>query len=486
MTDTPPGPPVQESNLHRLTTSEPPAEAHYVDQDGYLVDQEGRHIDDEGYLLEPGFAVPALSEEAAFAEDPSASPSNFQPAPDPELSFDRLEHDGPDRPPISRSRHLRRKADQAGPALQSLVDSVRRPRSGPDYVELPVKQRSAHKLGLALLVVFGLLVVAAGGGYVWYRRQVNPPGGPGARVAVDIPQGASTSGIAGILESKHVISNAAVFQFYVSNHNPGTLQAGHLVFRRNSSFDAAIKVLKTGPPVVKVTKVTIPEGFTLAQIEDRLVKLLPGTTKADLDALMTNGKVPSSFLPPGQASLEGLLFPATYDITPGQSAQRVLTEMSTTFDEKATALGLVPGAQALTSIAGQPISPYQVVTVASLIQSEAGSSAEMPKIATVIYNRIRLGMPLGIDATSKYEASLHGSTTLNFESKSPYNTRRVAGIPPTPISSPGQAALDAAIHPAPGPWTYYVLQAPGQHFFTDSPAAFNQAVTRCRAAHLGC
>ena len=95
---------------------------------------------------------------------------------------------------------------------------------------------------------------------------------------------------------------------------------------------------------------------------------------------------------------------------------------------------------------------------------------------------------LGIDATVRF-ATGNWTRPLRMSelrSSSPYNTRRVPGIPPTPISSPGKPALQAALHPADGPWTYYVLEAPGRHFFTDSPAEFNAAVSRCRAAKLGC
>ncbi len=303
---------------------------------------------------------------------------------------------------------------------------------------------------------------------------------------IEIPPGTSTGGIGSILEKQGVITNATVFEFWVSRHKPGTLQAGKLTFRKNSSFPDVIKVLTKKPTVVKIaTKVTIPEGFTLDQIVQRLARQLPDTSVADLDALLASGKITAPLLPPGQTSLEGLLYPATYDVTRGEPAQKVLQEMSDTFQQVTGRIGLEPGAAALTPLAGRTITPYEAVIVASLIQSEAGSDGEMPKIATVIYNRLRLGIPLGIDATTQYEATKNG-TRPDFESRSPYNTRRVPGIPPTPISAPGEPALQAAIHPADGPWTYYVLQAPGQHFFTDSVAEFNQAVARCKANKLGC
>ena len=110
-------------------------------------------------------------------------------------------------------------------------------------------------------------------------------------------------------------------------------------------------------------------------------------------------------------------------------------------------------------------------------------------VARVIYNRLREGIPLGIDATSRYEAEIAGRDRgdIDFESDSPYNTRRSQGLPPTPIASPGRASIDAAINPAEGPWIYYVLEdAEGHHFFTDSDSEFIRAKNRCREAGLGC
>ncbi len=495
-----------DDDLHRLATDEPPATTHFVDEAGFLVDEHGRYIDDEGYLLEAGYAVPAAVRPADDDPSDDDDPGGVAPGDDDDPGgvapgasapgvgaengtaprFDRLAHDGPEKPPISRTRHLRRKADQAGPKLQQLVESVRRPREGPDYVELPGHHGGGRKTGIAVLVIVALLTTAFIGVYVWYQRQVDPPGPPGAAVTVTIPEGTSTSGIAAILEKDGIISNATVFEFWVSRHKPGTLQAGTLTFRKNSSFDDVVKVLTKKADVVKVAgKVTIPEGFTLSQIEERLAAAYPSQSKADLDNLLSTGRIKAPLLPPGQTSLEGLLFPATYQITQGEPAEKVLQQMADTFQQTADGIGLQQGVASLTPVAGRPITPYEAVIVASLIQSEAGNEAEMPKIATVIYNRLRQGIPLGIDATTTYEANRNG-TKPDFESRSPYNTRRVQGLPPTPISSPGKPALLAALNPTPGPWTYYVLEAPGRHFFTDSPAEFDQAVARCRAAKLGC
>jgi UPF0755 protein len=135
------------------------------------------------------------------------------------------------------------------------------------------------------------------------------------------------------------------------------------------------------------------------------------------------------------------------------------------------------------------LTPYEILIVASLIEEETKIDEERPMVARVIYNRLREGIPLGIDATSRYEAELAGRdrSELDFESDSPYNTRRIAGLPPTPIAAPGRASIEAALNPAEGPWIYYVLEdEAGNHFFTDSDSEFLAAKARCRDAGLGC
>jgi UPF0755 protein len=135
------------------------------------------------------------------------------------------------------------------------------------------------------------------------------------------------------------------------------------------------------------------------------------------------------------------------------------------------------------------LTPYEILIVASLIEEETKVDAERPKVAQVIYNRIRQGIPLGIDATSRYEAEIEGRDreSIDFESDSPYNTRRAAGLPPTPIASPGRASIEAALNPEDGPWLYYVLQdEAGNHLFTESYDEFLRAKEDCAAAGLGC
>ena len=132
------------------------------------------------------------------------------------------------------------------------------------------------------------------------------------------------------------------------------------------------------------------------------------------------------------------------------------------------------------------LTDYDLVKVASMVQAEAGTVDEAPQIATVIYNRLAQGMPLGIDAVDRYGAALAGTDVDYDDGALPYNTRRRRGLPPTPIAAPGEFALEAALRPAEGAWLYYVLQEERSHVFVVTNAEFLEAKRICRERNLGC
>lgn len=244
-----------------------------------------------------------------------------------------------------------------------------------------------------------------------------------------------------------------------------------------------------------VSTVAIPEGFRVSQILYRLHQRVPRFSISGMRELLASGRVKSDLLPPGGVAknllptngtpFEGLLAPATYEVTRQQSAAVVLNQMAAKSEQVARSLDLTAAAKKLN------LTPYQVVTVASLVQAEA-SPSDAPKVARVLYNRMARNMPLQVDATSVYLYCANltkgdcSDPKLDFNSSSPYNTRKNVGLPPTPIGTPGQAALSGAMHPADGPWLYYVATAPGKTLFTDNYQEFLAGTEQCRAAGLGC
>jgi UPF0755 protein len=180
------------------------------------------------------------------------------------------------------------------------------------------------------------------------------------------------------------------------------------------------------------------------------------------------------------------LFPATYELTDGLTGDALLQQMAGEMEVRLQRLGVAEARARIAEEWGLELTDYDLLKVASMVQAEAGNVEEAPQIATVIYNRLAQGMPLGIDAVDRYGAALAG-TDVDYEDRSaPYNTRRNAGLPPTPIAAPGEFALEAALRPASGPWLYYVLTEPRSHVFVTTNAEFLEAKRVCIERELGC
>ncbi|MBI2709955.1 MAG: endolytic transglycosylase MltG [Actinobacteria bacterium] len=352
---------------------------------------------------------------------------------------------------------------------------------GEDFVELPPHRRSTAKVAVVMGVAAAVMVIVGVTARSWYAGRVDPPGPPGGTVTVEVPAGTSVNGLGSVLADAGVIRSATLFRFWVRSKDV-SVEAGSYRFRRSSSFAEALAVVRTGPAPPRVSKVTIPEGLTLEQIQAQLAKKVRQFSAADVSAALSDGTVRSPIAPEGTTDLEGLLFPSTYELGDGTTPATLVNRMAQQMVAELQQTGGDQGVQG----AGVPkLSTYQVLIVASLVQAEAGSAEEAPRIARVIYNRLRDGEPLGIDATSKYLAERTGKP-IDFASDSPYNTRRRAGLPPTPIGAPGEYALRAALRPADGPWKYYVLEAPGRHVFTASYDEFLRLKQACEAKKLGC
>jgi UPF0755 protein len=357
-----------------------------------------------------------------------------------------------------------------------------------DHRGLGVGRRRQILLGLGALAV--VMAMLAGALWVWYGRQVNPPGGPGEVVSIEVPTGVSVRGIGAILEDKGVISNASVFNFYAGRRGAGPFQAGVYDLQTNSDFDTVLETLDAGPtkPVLAEPSdtVSIPEGLTVRRILDRLTEAVPGTDRAALQATLDRGEVVTSLRPADQPSYEGLLFPATYEIGDGTTGPILLQDMAAEMEKRLDRLDPAGARVLLAERWGLELSDYDLLKVASMVQAEAGNPQEASKIATVIYNRLARGIPLGIDAVDRYGAELTGTEVDFTDGSLPYNSRRRKGLPPTPIAAPGEFALEAALAPAEGDWLYYVLAEERSHVFLLTDAEFLEAKRLCRERGLGC
>jgi len=355
-----------------------------------------------------------------------------------------------------------------------------------DYVTV---RRGGGGGGRRLLTVLGvavlaLLVVVAGAG-IWISRQIDPPGGPGETVTIEIPQGSTTDDIGKLLAAEGIITSDFIWGWYIRINGGGPFQAGAYELRKDSAMGDVVAALEAGPAPRDERSFTIPEGLTIPETVARLADPEKGLglEATVLQQLLDSGEIRSRYLPPEQTNLEGTLFPETYRVGETFDERSVLTMLVNQLDSTLAALQVESAQERFN------LTPYEILIVASLIEEETKVDAERAQVARVIYNRLRTGTPLGIDATSRYEAELAGRSRdqLDFSSDSPYNTRRNAGLPPTPIASPGRASIEAALNPADGDWIYYVLQdAEGNHFFTASYDEFLAAKRRCADAGLGC
>lgn len=341
---------------------------------------------------------------------------------------------------------------------------------------LPAPTSGGRRLlavGGSVLLVLGILV---GGLLVWASRQIDPSGDPGDTISsLVVPSGASTDEIATILADEDVISSARMFRYYVGWKGAGPWEAGEYVdFRTSSSFDEAIEVLDEGPIAAEASVVRITEGTRLIDALAQISEQFPSVTAEQLSAALEGGQVTSSYKPAEVTSWEGLLFPDTYEFEQDATPELIMQTMATKMEEVLDGLGY-DKAETL-----QGRSAYELVTIASLIEKETGAPPEeRGMISRVISNRLDDGETLGIDASVLYGLGRSAGelTQSDLDTETPYNTRLVAGLPPTPIALPGEASLAAAIAPSEGDWRYYVLTSndPPTHFFTDSYDEFLDA-----------
>lgn len=354
------------------------------------------------------------------------------------------------------------------------------PMAAPDRRSPSAGVRRRILFGVVAAIV--LLVVGAG---FWVKGQLDP-GSPGDPVAFTIDKGATTGEVGRALEEQGIITSATVFGWYLRISGGGSFQAGEYEgLRRNSSMSAVVSVLEKGPAPPRTVAFLVREGLWVAETRALILESFPTMDPAALSAAMADTH--PSMQPAGSTNLEGFLFPATYEVAQADvgDARKLIDQMVAAFNRVSEAEGLPSASAKLAGKVGnRTITPYQALIVASLIESEAKVPEDRAKIARVIYNRIARGEMLGIDASVLYALQQRKTSLTNTDLRidSPYNTRLKNGLPPTPINSPGQESIRAALAPADGDWLYYVLtDTDGRHYFTNSASDFQRAVNDAKA-----
>jgi UPF0755 protein len=331
---------------------------------------------------------------------------------------------------------------------------------------------------LALVLVVGLLALVVYGGKRAYDSVLGVADYSGTgtgQVLVQVQSGDSAGEIGATLLAKEVVKSVRAFTRAAdADKRSRALQPGFYMLRRHMSAKSALALLLDPKSRVR-GRVTLPEGIPLSTVVARLVKYTE-LKRADVIAALQN---PAVLGLPSYAGrhVEGFLFPATYDVEPGMGAVEALQLMTEKFAEVAAGLELESRAREL------DLSPYEVVTIASIIEQETPLDADRPKVARVILNRLAQHMPLQLDSTVNYVRT-ERKARLSLEDldvESPYNTYQHQGLPPTPIDSPGEKALEAALSPAQGDWLYFVtIDKQGHSLFTSDYQEFLRAKAKAK------
>jgi len=304
---------------------------------------------------------------------------------------------------------------------------------------------------------------------------------PGLDVEVTVPPGASAVEIGNLLFEAGVIESANEFELTVRDQGiANQLRAGTYQLITGMAVDEVLPRLLQGP-IADAYRVTIPEGLRVTEIIDVLVDS-SGLPRGDFETALTQGGVLSELrtMPaaPTLTDWEGLLFPDTYEFLRESGAARILQVLTDTMEERVASVDWTAHGESGFDI-------YQGMVVASLIEAEVRVADERPLVASVIFNRLREGMPLQIDASVLYGLDTRDPALFNNESESPYNLYKFPGLPPTPIGAPGRASLVAAADPAITEFFFYVLStAEGAHAFAETFDEHLANIERSRAAGI--
>lgn len=339
------------------------------------------------------------------------------------------------------------------------------------------------RVAIFLAVVF-LVAAAVAGSFVWDAYLVSPSENAPS-VTVSVEQGQNAGMVANLLEEQGVIRSGLFFRLYVRLTGTGeAFQAGSFVLKQGMSYAAVLEEM-TNASKVEV-EVTVPEGYTLQQMAD-LFEEKGLTTKDAWFAVVGDPAVDSRtderlrqakdfslefpFLAskPAYVSLEGYLFPDTYRFFPNAGAEEIVRRMLANFDSK-----LTEGMRRDLETRGHTI--HEVVTMASIVEREVRTAVDRPLVADLFWRRLNAGIALQADSTVNYVTGKSDPSVLNTDRDidSLWNTYEYPGLPPSPISNPGLAALDAAVYPEPNDAWYFLTDAEGVVHYASTNNEHNQ------------
>ena len=335
---------------------------------------------------------------------------------------------------------------------------------------------------ILLIILVGLLAVAGLGAWI-YSDLHKPIAHAKTGQYIDIPKGSSPSTIVRKLAAEGIIQHEWPLKLYLKASGTGsTLRAGEYDFPSPISPLGALAKLQQGQR--RLNRITIIEGWTRWDIARAMAQVPEFGLASDAQALeLMNNVSLVSDLDPEAKNLEGYLFPDTYEFSPETTPAEVVEMMVKRFRE----VWKPDWTERARSLS---FTPRQIVTTASIIETEAKLADERPVVASVIYNRLKKDIPLAVDSSIIYASKLEGKWRYDgkvyrsdIERRSPYNTRIYAGLPPGPVASPGESSLRAALNPATSDYLYYVRNPnrdDGAHNFYSNGGEFETGVQALR------
>jgi uncharacterized YceG family protein len=399
---------------------------------------------------------PRTPEEEFWDEDPEPEPEpEPEPAPAAPVAVGNGDFFDEGDPAIAAARGGRPVGDRGGGRGGGVLASV---------------ARHPFLIFAAIATLFGL----------WFLNSLFQPfhGDGSGQVQVTVPKGSSVSEVGDLLSEENVIDNSTLFQVRVTLAGKRSeIYSGNFALAEGMSYGDAIDALSE-PPIKRTLTVTVPEGYTRSQAAQLVEEVgVPGDyTKATIRSRYLD---PADYGGKGAKTLEGFLFPDTFELKPNAPVEDLVQLQLLDFKRRIKGVDM-------RYAKSKNLTVFDVLTIASMVEDEAGVDKQRGLVASVVYNRLREGMPLGIDATIRFATGNYTRplTESELAIDSPYNSRTNVGLPPGPISNPGLESIEAAAHPPKTDYLFYVTTpgACGELTFAKTEAEFEAAVDEYNSA----